>query len=98
MFTDLRSNLSQLQASDFGVVFGIMMLEIELEQSNHLSAMAAKLSELSGLATKAVDSVGPDFTYREITDYLANEKFPASNLTEVLHKRNQPEERKMMVM
>lgn len=85
----MKLNAAQLQASDFGVVFGVMMLEIELEQSNHLSAMAAKLSALSGIATKAVDSAGPDFTYQEIADYLRSEhSIPASDLYAIANRRS----------
>jgi hypothetical protein len=80
------------------VVFGVMMLEIELEQSNHLSAMAAKLSELSGIATNAVDCNGPDFTYPEITGYLSAENsFPAIPLP-AISNRTVSVEQKLMVM
>jgi len=97
----LRSNVAQLQASDFGVAFGIMMLEIELEQSNHLSAMAAKLSELSGIATNAIDCVGPDFTYLEITGHLSPENtYYSSPLPEVSneHDYDEPLEERLKVM
>jgi hypothetical protein len=70
VLTDLRSNAAQLQASDFGVVFGIMMLEMELELTHCLSAMVAKLSELSGIRAKVLDCDGPDYTQIEIYDHL----------------------------
>jgi hypothetical protein len=62
VISDFRSNLAQLRASDFGVVFGIMMLELELELTNYLSAMVAKLSELTGIRPQAINCDGPDIS------------------------------------
>jgi hypothetical protein len=74
ILSDLRLKAAQLQANDFGVVFGIMMIEMELELTHYLSAMVAKLSELSGIRAKALDCDGPDFTDAEIGDYLMSFK------------------------
>jgi hypothetical protein len=62
VLSDFRLNISQLRASDFGVVFGIMMLELELELTNYLSAMVAKLSELTGIRPRAINCDGPDIS------------------------------------
>jgi hypothetical protein len=70
LLSDLRLKAAKLQASDFGVVFGIMMIEMELELTNYLSAMVARLSQLSGISAKVLDCDGPDFTEIEIYDYL----------------------------
>jgi hypothetical protein len=62
--------LQQLQASDFGVVFGIMMLELELELTNYLSAMVAKLSELIGIRPTAINCDGPDICEADLHNIL----------------------------
>jgi hypothetical protein len=62
MLSVFGSKLVQLKASDFGVVFGIMMLEMELQLTDYISAMVARLSELSGIRPTAVDCDGPDLT------------------------------------
>jgi hypothetical protein len=59
LFPELRSEVAQLQASDHGVVFGIMILDLEVELANFTSAMVAKLSELIGIEARAINCAGP---------------------------------------
>jgi hypothetical protein len=105
MLSDVRSEAAKLKANDFGVVFGITILEMELELTNHLSAMVAKLSELSGIRAKAIDCSGPDFTICEIDDYLkitCVEKSEAAicKMSERLLQQNRPQkpDQQLMVM
>jgi hypothetical protein len=81
----LRSEVAQLQASDYGVVFGIMMLDLEVELINFTSAMVAKFSALSGIGAKAINCAGPsDFT--TITLHPLNELKRAKRLLSRLSK------------
>jgi hypothetical protein len=85
VLSDFRSNVEQLRASDFGMVFGIMMLEMELELTNYLSAMVAKLSELSGIRVKAIDCAGPDISEAEFPDFMT---ITDMNIEDVISKIN----------
>jgi hypothetical protein len=105
MLSDARSEAAKLKANDFGVVFGITILEMELEMTNYLSAMVAKLSELSGIRAKAIDCSGPDFTFSEIDDYLKSVRVDTSEaviskMSERLLQKNRPQkpDQQLMVM
>jgi hypothetical protein len=55
-------------------VFGITLLEIELELTHYLSAMVAKLSELSGIRGRAIDCAGPNICVADFNDFVATGK------------------------
>lgn len=89
----MRTNAAQLQASDFGVVFGVMMLEMEMEQSNYLSDMLAKLCKLSGTKAKPVNCASLDFSYSEIIAHLRSNDVDvdtAIKISNISPKKDQP--------
>jgi hypothetical protein len=79
LLSDFRSKIVQLRASDFGMVFGITLLEIELELTHYLSAMVAKLSGIRG---RAIDCAGP-ICLADFNDLLATGKHIEDSKTKI---------------